>query len=73
MASVLGYSLWKPGKKLGMLEGFSDGTAGMDPERNKRLDSLRMENPTSKSLSSSKIHHVVYLSERNGAIVKAVT
>lgn len=42
MASVLGYLLWKPGKTLEMLEDFSDGTAGMDHERNKRLDSLWM-------------------------------
>lgn len=63
-ASVLGYSLWKPGQKLEMLEDFSDGTAGMDPERNKRLDSLRMEDPTSKSLSSFKIRNVVYLPEK---------
>lgn len=64
MASVLGYSLWKPGKKLEMPEDFSDGNAGMDPERNKRLDSLWMEDPISKFLSSFKIHYVVYLPEK---------
>lgn len=35
MASVLGYSLCKPGKKLEMLEDFSDRNAAMDPERNR--------------------------------------
>lgn len=41
-----------------------NGNAGMDPERNKRLDSLWMEDPTSKSPSSFKIHCVVYLPEK---------
>lgn len=43
------------------------GNTGMDPERNKRLDRLWMEDPTSKCLSSFKILNVVYLPEKRNS------